>query len=83
MGKAMATEINVRKYNIMGATNAKQLLYEYKLGGEVLLPTNITAYLGVELSSDLKCNTHVRKTASKADQTLGVLVETSKTARER
>ena len=59
----------------MRATHAKkkQLLYEYKLGGEALLPTNSTAYLGVELSSDLKWNTHVRKTASKANQTLGVL----------
>ena len=53
----------------MRVTHAKkkQLLYEYKLGGEALLPTNSTAYLGVELSSDLKWNTHVRKTASKAE----------------
>ena len=59
----------------MRATHAKkkQLLYEYKLGGEALLPANSTAYLGIELSSDLKWNTHVRKTASKANQTLGVL----------
>ena len=59
----------------MRATHAKkkQLLYEYKLGGEALLPTNSTAYLGIELSSDLKWNNHVRKTASKANQTLGVL----------
>ena len=57
----------------MRATHAKkkQLLYDYKLGGEALLPTNSTAYLGIELSSDLKWNTHVRKTASKANQTLG------------
>ena len=59
----------------MRATHAKkkQLLYEYKLGGEALLPTTSTTYLGVELSSDLKWNTHVRKTATKANQTLGVL----------
>ena len=59
----------------MRATHAKkkQLPYEYKLGSEALLPTNSTAYLGFELSSDVKWNTNVRKTASKANQTLGVL----------
>ena len=73
--KRWQLRFNARKCNIMRATHAKkkQLLYEYKLGGEALLPTNSTAYLGVELSSDLKWNTHVRKTASKANQTLGVL----------
>ena len=66
---------NAGKCNIMRATRAKkkQLLFEYKLGVEVLLPTNSTAYLGVDLSSDLMWNTHVRKTVSKANQTLGVL----------
>ena len=56
------------KCNIMRATYAKkkQLLNEYKLGSEALLPTNSTAYLGFELYSDLKWNTHVRKTASNA-----------------
>ena len=73
--KRWQLRFNASKCNIMRATHAKkkQLLYEYKLGGEALLPTNSTAYLGVELSSDLKWNTHVRKTASKANQTLGVL----------
>ena len=73
--KRWQLRFNARKCNIMRATHAKkkQLLYEYKLGREALLPTNSTAYLGVELSSDLKWNTHVRKTASKANQTLGVL----------
>ena len=62
-------------YDFMRATHAKkkQLLYEYKLGGEALLPTTSTTYLGVELSSDLKWNTHARKTATKVNQTLGVL----------
>ena len=70
----------------MRATHAKknQLLYEYKLGGEALLPTNSTAYLGVELSSDLKWNTDVRKTEPKANQTqTKSCVETSNTAHER
>ena len=73
--KRWQLRFNARKCNIMRATHAKKkkLLYEYKLGGEALLPTNSTAYLRVELSSDLKWNTHVRKTASKANQTLGVL----------
>ena len=57
-------------------TKKKQLLYEYKLGCEALYCQQTAqpmAYLGVELSSDLKWNTHVRKTASKANQALGVL----------
>ena len=61
---------NARKCNIMRGTHAKKK-HEYKLGCKALLPTNSTAYLGVELSSELKWNTHVRKTASKANQTLG------------
>ena len=50
--KRWQLRFNARKCNIMRATHAKkkQLLYEYKLGGEALLPTNSTAYLGVELS---------------------------------
>ena len=73
--KRWQLRFHARKCNIMRATHAKkkQLLYEYKLGGEALLPTNSTAYLRVELSSDLEWNTYVRKTASKANQTLGVL----------
>ena len=69
----------------MRATHAKkkQLLYEYKLGGEAILITNSTAYPGVELSSDLKWNTHVMKTASRQIKHLESCVETSKTARER
>ena len=51
----------------------EEATHEYKLGGEALLPTNSTACRGIELSSDLKWNTHVRKTAPKANQTLGVL----------
>ena len=59
----------------MRTTHAKkkQLRYEYKLCGEALLPTNSTAYLGIELSSDLKWNNRVRKTASKANKTIRVL----------
>ena len=50
--KRWQLRFNARKRNIMRATHAKkkQLLYEYKLGNEALLPTNSTAYLGVELS---------------------------------
>ena len=53
--KRWQLRFNARKCNIMRATHAKkkQLLYEYKLGGEALLPTTSTTYLGVELSSDL------------------------------
>ena len=51
----------------------RNIYTEYKLGSEALLPTNSRTYLGVDLTSDLKWNTHVRKTASKANQTFGVL----------
>ena len=71
-------------YDSMRATHAKkkQLLYEYKLGGEALLPTTSTTYLVVELSSDLKWNTHVRKLPQRLIKHLESCVETLKTARE-
>ena len=50
-----------------------ELKFEYSLGGNKLEHTNSTSYLGVELSSDLKWNAHVKKVVAKGNQTLGVL----------
>ena len=45
----------------------------YKLNGVSLAETSSTTYFGVELSADMKWNTHVKKTAAKGNQMLGVL----------
>ncbi len=68
-------KFNAQKCNIMRATHARkrEVIYEYSLNGIPLETTSSTPYLGVELSSDLKWNTHVKKVISGANQTLGVL----------
>ncbi len=66
---------NVKKCNVLRATHAtkKQIVHDYTIGGTLLEPTHSTTYLGVELSSDLKWNSHVDKVAAKGNQMLGVL----------
>ena len=63
------------KCNILRATHARKKIItkNYKLNGVSLAETSSTTYLGVELSADMKWNTHVKKTAAKGNQMLGVL----------
>ena len=64
---------NATKCNILRATHArkKKITKNYKLNGVSLAET--PTYLGVELSADMKLNTHVKNTVAKGNQMLGVL----------
>ena len=66
---------NATKCNILRATHARNKIItkNYKLNGVSLAETSSTTYLGVELSADMKWNTHVKKTAAKGNQMLCVL----------
>ena len=66
---------NATKCNILRATHARKKIItkNYKLNGVSLAETSSTTYLGVELSADMNWNIHVKKTAAKGNQMLGVL----------
>ena len=48
-------------YILSTATARKQTPYFYQLNGEILQSVPNTPYLGVTLSTDLKCNIHLNK----------------------
>ena len=68
-------KFNKAKCNIMRATYARQekIVFGYKLDGVLLKDTDSTSYLGVELSADMKCNSHVKKVTAKGNTMLGIL----------
>ena len=55
-------KFNKAKCNIMRATHARQkkIVFGYELDGVLLKDTDNTSYLGVELSADMKWNSHVK-----------------------
>ncbi len=73
--KRWKLKFNANKCNIMRATHARQnkITYEYRLNNLPLTSTSNTTYLGVELSSDMKWNSHVKQVTAKGNQMLGVL----------
>ncbi len=73
--KRWLLKFNVKKCNVLRATHAKtrEVAFDYNIGGTPLEITKSTTYLGVELSKDLKWNSHVDKTRAKGTQMLGVL----------
>ena len=68
-------KFNKAKCNIMRATYARQekIVFGYELDGVLLKDTDSTSYLGVELSADMKCNSHVKKVTAKGNTMLGIL----------
>ena len=66
---------NKAKCNIMRATHARQkkIIFGYELDGVLLKDTDSTSYLGVELSADMKWNSHVKKVTAKGNTMLGIL----------
>ena len=68
-------DFNKAKCNIMRATNARQkkIIFGYELDGVLLKDTDSTSYLGVELSADMKWNSHVKKVTAKRNTMLGIL----------
>ena len=68
-------KFNKAKCNIMRATHARQkkIVFRYELDGVLLKDTDSTSYLGVELSADMKWNSHVKKVTAKRNTMLGIL----------
>ena len=68
-------KFNKAKCNIMRATHARQkkIVFGYELDGVLLKDTDNTSYLGVELSADMKWNSHVKKVTAKGNTMLGIL----------
>ena len=68
-------KFNKAKCNIMRATHArpKKIDFGYELDGVLLKYTDSTSYLGVELSADMKWNSHVKKVTAKGNTMLGIL----------
>ena len=66
--KMWQLSFNAAKCNILRATHAKQntITKNYELNGVTLTETSSTTYLGVDLSADMKWNTHVKKTTANA-----------------
>ena len=66
---------NAKKCNVLRATHAhkKVIKHQYTLGGVPLDVTDAHPYLGVEISKDLKWNTHINKLVAKGNRTLGVI----------
>ena len=54
-------------------TKKKLILHSYSLHGHILSSAPQIKYLGVHISQDLKWNSHINSTSSKANQTLGFL----------
>ena len=59
----------------MRATHARQkkIVFGYELDGVLLKDTDSTSYLGVQLSADMKWNSHVKKVTAKRNTMLGIL----------
>ena len=54
-------------------TKTTPILHSYSLDGQTLTSIPQIKYLGVYISQDLKRNSHISSTSSKANQTLGFL----------
>ena len=66
---------NTKKCHVVRVTHARshKVTFDYKLGNNTLTALPSHGYLGVEISEDLKWNTHINHTVSKANRTLGVV----------
>ena len=67
-------EFHLAKCNVIRITRArKPIISEYKLYGFTLEAASSTKYLGVNLTSDLRCNQHIQSVRNKAAGTLRFL----------
>ena len=66
---------NAKKCYVVRVTHARshKVTFDYKLGNNTLTALPSHGYLGIEISEDLKWNTHINHTVSKANRTLGVI----------
>ena len=67
-------EFNSDKCEVLRVTRKKSMIHhDYTLHGKVLRSVTSARYLGVQLSHDLKWNSHISNVTAKADRTLGFL----------
>ena len=67
-------EFNIKKCAIMNISNSPdKKCFDYTMNGEILETVKHHPYLGVELSDNLKYNTHIDNITGKASQTLGFI----------
>jgi len=66
-------KFNANKCYIMTISRKKPSVYFYSLNNHILDHVESCKYLGVNISQDLKWETHISETTSKAKQTLGFL----------
>ena len=65
---------NIEKCFLLRITHkTNPVAADYTLGGSVLKQLKIHTYLGVEITEDLKWNTHVSKLTAKANRALGFI----------
>ena len=68
-------EFNAKKCYVLRVSHSKSIQhFSYTLNNTVLQETAAHTYLGVDLSHDLKWNTHVNRIAAKANKTLGFIL---------
>ena len=67
--------LNVRKCTSMSVHQLRSRYqdYTYNMNDVALIRTMEQQYLGVMLTSDLRCNTHILSIASKANRSLGLV----------
>ena len=64
-------EFDIKKCAIMNISNSSnKKRFDYKMNGEILETVKHHPYVGVELSDNLKYNTHIDNITGKASQTL-------------
>ena len=66
---------NAKRCHVVRVTHARsrKVIFNHKLVNNTLTALPSHGYLGVEMSEDLKCNTHINHTESKVNRTLGVI----------
>ena len=76
-------EFNPSKCQVLHITrNRKPIQFKYNLHGQTLTPVNDAKYLGVDISHDLRWNTHISRITTNANRTLGFIKRNIKTKHE-
>jgi hypothetical protein len=77
-------EFNPSKCQVLHVTRNKNVIMQkYYLHGQVLDSVSDAKYLGLDLSSDLKYNTHISRITSNANRTLGYIKRNVTTTHQR
>ena len=80
MGIRLVYELNPSKCNVIRVTSRRTpFKFQYKLHGKVLENVDVTNYLEIYLSHDLRWNVHVKEITTKANKTLDFLCRNRRT----